>query len=508
MAGVGTNIGTTYSGQQGTGFATILNPDMSVDTAVAKMKADQESARKQKIAASHAKMSEKDPDYWHRHKQEISQLHDGWMDLGGQMIANGEDPYSSSSDVAIDFRKLGNKIETYSMASNQLKDEWKALQSAYTDPKKRQEVENWDEIVEFYDNPSVIDIVDNRKRAPQPKFKSPEIDTYKMQSDLVKQWQGNNKSKVLSMDDAITLAAELQLNDTYSSGFGSPDAKMRQRYKAVESDPDLKEAYEARGMRNGGIDGYTQFVAESLYGMTDPVKSLDDFTLDLSKKIQTSSSTVEDGAVTKSSTYSKHSDKELRGMVKSMLIGKDGYIERDVAAGKYGDPDKLLDKNIKAAEDYYLNQLKDNIKTSFSKTEDEGKAAGEEAKSARKYWDEAIQGLHGEEEKRRAGDFLRSTLQNKDKDYIKSVIPEAYALPEVNDGIMVGPVDKSGITLEVDDDIDGKKTINIPMGGTTSEDRLQWYDKAVKGRGKVFEPKNPSAIDDLYNEDTTESLYD
>lgn len=475
---VGTNIGNTYRGQQGTGFATVIGYDPSADLAIAEMEQDAmerdanaEAAKMKRLSESHAKMLEDKPDYWRLHDKEIMGLQEDMLDIGGSLIASGEDPYTSMSDDAITFRKFQDRIATYAKASLELRAEWEDTQKMYKDAVRSGDIENWDEIVQFYDNPSIVDIVNSGGLPPQPRFKKPEVSTFKLAADRVSTWRAGNKDRVMSMDDAIAMAKDMQADETIKEGFGSDDAKFRQIYRdAVAALPEDEQGkYDAKGARKG-VDGYTYYMAEYLYGFTDPSTTLEDVFLEKAKKVETSESVKEDGDVTVTSKYVKLSDKELRQVVRAELSAKHGYVERDVESGKYGDPDHDISKNLRAAEEYYFPIFKRNISTAYKRTEDEGAKSSKKQEESRGLWYDAITGKLG----RQAQEQAAAQLQGMK--YLEGEVIQAF--PSL-DGETV-TMTRKGENEEVIEEV------TLPLTGPR-ESVTALYDESVRSGRKPFE---------------------
>lgn len=489
---VGTNIGRVYDGQQGTGFATVLDYDPRVDLAAAQMdradKAAQAEARlkaQKAKALSHEQMMKAKPDWWHTHDKEVSELWQGAQDFGGAAIANGVDPFSDTSETSVQFRKLLDKTTLYAKASEEKRKNWEKFKNEiYLDSEKSKKIKNLDEIVGYFNNPSIIEEVENGIKMPKPVFATPMIDTQKAVMNVISTKAGGNKDYIPSMDDAYELAGVLQSNPVYTDGFDSANSVMKQNFDKIKSSyPDIYEGYVTRAAKTKGVDPYTQYLAETVYGAAVPTKTTNDIADGI--KIGSKETSIEDGDVTIGGKRPSMSDKEIEDLARVELANKIGTVQREVDAGLYGNPDWTLDKNMDAAVKHVADLVKKKQDTKYTKREDEGGKARKEAESARQYWDEAFQGKHGPAAQREAQDFLKSSIQGADKAFVNEVIPGAFNLPG-GEG-MVGPVDEAGVQLKVKNEEGDEEVINIPISGTTSESRKALYDRAVKDRGKVFE---------------------
>lgn len=412
---VGTDIGNTYKGQQGTGFATIAPYNPQVDLSLLEMKqrkeaaaAQEKAAKEKKLMAAYADLGKIKPDNWYVHDEAVSKMMSGLTDLGASYIARGIDPINDPA--AKDFQKLMTETARTAEYSKQFKDRFTQAQTAY---KNGEEIDNWDEIATWFHNPDINGMVNgDYGKEPKPIFKKPEISTFKTMNEYWDKWRLNNKERVPTMQDASLMAKEIVNDPTVSQGFASTGGKFRQRYDDLDNDQ--KEALNARGATNGGNDGYTQYVAEQMYALSNPNFNLEEEVMKLAKQVETSTSKIENRDVTTESKYSKMSDKDMRKVVRSAL--QDGAVQKEVSAGKYGNPNKDISFNLKAAEDYYLPLFKKNISTGYSRTEDEAGKEGKKTEASFTNWYNDI--TSGD------GDKFVAAAPYLDKDKLARFVPD------------------------------------------------------------------------------------
>lgn len=403
---VGTDIGNTYRGRQGTGFATVIDYNPQIDLSLAEMKFQKEQAaakekadKEAKLMNAYSQMGKIKPDNWYAHDEQMTGMTEGLLDLGASVLSKGEDPFTSASPAAQGFQKLLIENTRYTEYSKQFQKEFAEEQKAY---KNGEEIENWDEIVLYRTNPDLIGLVNgDYGKAPKPIFKKPEVSTFKAMNEYWDKWKGNNKERIPTMDDAKMMAEEILSDPTVSQGFSSTGGKLKQRYDNLPDEQ--KEALTARG---GRLDGYQQYVAEQMYALSNPNFNTEESILKLASEIKTSIWEVEKGDKTVKSRYSKHSNKDLEGYIDSNL--QDGAVQREVAAGKYGNPSKDIEYNRKAAVKHYLPTLKKNISTEHSEKYDEsGGGAKKEFKASEKDWLNDFRGLNGKAAQDNARERLR-----------------------------------------------------------------------------------------------------
>jgi len=411
---VGTDIGNTYKGQQGTGFATIAPYSPQVDLSLLEMQqrkeaaaAAEKKAKEAKLMAAYADLGKIKPDNWYVHDEYVSNMMTGLMDLGASYIARGIDPMTDPA--AKDFQKLMVETTRTTEYSKQFKAQFEDIQKAY---KNGEDLENWDEISLYLHNPDLPGMVNgDYGKMPPPIFKKPEVSVLKSINEVWKMWDENNKGQVPTPDDAGKLAEKLVSDPLYSGGFSSTGSKQKQMYDALPKAQ--KDAYEASGVANGR-DGYTQYVADDLYAAKNPYFNLEEDVLAASDFINTSDWELENDDVTRKGSSIKQSDAELRQILRGRL--RPGAVLREVQQRKYGDINKDITFNIKAAEDYYFPKFKKNIATKFSKTYDEAGKEGKKTEASFTNWYNDI--TSGD------GDKFIAAAPYLDKDRLARFVPD------------------------------------------------------------------------------------
>lgn len=498
---VGTDQGNTYKGRQGTGFATIAPYDPQVDLSLLEMNqrkeqlaAQERAAKEKKLMDAYGQMAKIKPDNWYVHDKQVSGLVSGAIDLGASILQRGEDPFNGQSDEAVNFNKLLTETTKYTEYSKQFQKDFAEVQKAY---KNGEEVENWDDIVTWFHNPDLIGMANGDYGiAPKPVFKKPEVSTFKTMNEYWEKWRLNNKERVPSMEDATLMARELTNDPTISQGFASSGSKLKQRFSELPKEQ--QEALAARGAANGGNDGYTQYVAEQMYALSNPNFSLEEEVMKLAKQVETSTSTVEEGATTTTSKYTKLSDKDMRKVVRSAL--QDGAVQREVQAGKYGNPNKDISFNLKAAEDFYLPLFKKNISTGYSRTEDEAGKEGKKTEASFTNWYNDITSGDGEK-------FV-AAAPYLDKEALARFVPD---MPKDS---RIGNVKyyRSGKMDIVVVDKDGAEdfTRELRIGDIPKEMLKNAYMNQYKGTKRNYETTETGSTDSLYGSPkttTTDNLY-
>ncbi len=387
MYQVGTQAGNANTERQGTGYATVPDSQL-IDTALLNRDAErrrQEQADRQRVLAAHKAMTDFDPEHWYRHDAEVQGLIGQYIERGGQLTAKQIDPYASTDPESIEFQKFGKKVQAYADASKQTREEWAKLQTLYNTKEGRDKIENWDEIAQYYSNPSIVDIVDNKKVPPTPRFRQPLTDSYGAIVNTLKEWNAASKKEVMGRDDANILAAQFLANPVNTEGAGGgPAGMVRQNYNSLPDED--KRAMENRGKR-AGVDGLTYFLGQQMYSMRSGQIRLDDEAAKIGRNAELSKSTIENGDVTTMSERYKGGDVAIRRQVRTMVLTNVGQVDRDVDNGLYGNPDNSQEQNTKAAEDYYFKIAKSNIPSNYSRTVDEGRvSSAKETEAAFASW--------------------------------------------------------------------------------------------------------------------------
>lgn len=386
---VGTDIGNTYKGQQGTGFATIAPYNPQVDLSLLEMQqrkeaaaAAEKKAKEARLMAAYADLGKIKPDNWYVHDEAVSKMMSGLTDLGASYIARGIDPMNDPA--AKDFQKLMTETARTAEYSKQFKDRFTQVQTAY---KNGEEIDNWDEIATWFHNGDINGMVNgDYGKEPKPIFKKPEIDTQKVFFDSVHDWQKVNPERVPTQKDNVMIAEGIVANPKYESGFASANSKAKQRYEqTIAALPESERGkYDAKAARTGASSGFVQWLADQIGSVNNPDVSNMEIIQEAGRKAGTRETKVEKGDKTVVSTSIKASDDIIKKEISARLF--DGNIERDVAAGIYGNPDWTADKNRKAAIEYYLPFYKASADTKYSETYDEAGKEGKKTEASFTNW--------------------------------------------------------------------------------------------------------------------------
>ena len=379
MYQVGTNAGNANTERQGTGYATTLETPMvnGIITTQVQEAARQRAEQLKRMEATKKVMTDFNPDNWLRHDAEVQGMIQEHLRDGGSIVAAGVNPYDATDKRSLDYQSKEKRIKAYASASMQMKDEFEKLQGAYTNNTNsfRDKILNWDELAEFYSNPSVKDVVDNNKIAPVPIFKSPMTDTQGVTTKIIEGWEKTSGETVMSWSSAADLARATIENPAMSEGVGDGYIGVqRQLYNQLT--PEDKESMTNRGARLG-LDGLGMFIANDFFNKRSANVSLADIAAKVAIDAPKSKSTNEIDDVTKSFTGYTGGNAALKASLRSKFTVVRGQIDREVDAGKYGSPDKSAEQNLESAVSFYFNEItKKNLATESLRALDEKNAGG------------------------------------------------------------------------------------------------------------------------------------
>ena len=417
MYNVGTQAGNANTERQGTGYATV--PDSSlIDTALLNRDAErrkQEQLDRQKVLAAHKAMTDFDPEHWYRHDAEVQGLVSQYIDKGGQLTAKQIDPYASTDPESIEFQKFGKKVQAYAEASKQTKEEWSKLQTLYNTKDGRDMIENWDEIAQYYSNPSIVDIVDNKKIPPTPKFRQPLVDSQAVTMNILKGWKASSESEVMSYEQSFDLAKRALENPANTEGAGGGYAGMvRQTYASLPEDD--RKAMENRGRRYG-VDGLTYFLGNQYRSLQGGTIDFNAKAAEIARQAELSKSSVEDinGTTTTSERY-KGGEGPIKEQLRGMLLTWIGQMERDVDNGVYGNLDNTPEENVAAGVEHYYNKVtKPLIPSNYGVSRTNGAGSDKEVEQMSDKWYAAVtQGTQAQKEE---------AIKYLDKNEMKKFIP-------------------------------------------------------------------------------------
>ncbi len=132
LGSVGSSSGSVHKQRQGTGLATILEGDRALDTYDGLAALDRaKMARKQaELDAARDRMLKFNPDRWFKHENTVNTALNGWVEEGAKIMADNEvDPYTSTDERSVNWRKKQNEIAGLGMASTQLQDAYTKLRA-------------------------------------------------------------------------------------------------------------------------------------------------------------------------------------------------------------------------------------------------------------------------------------------------------------------------------------------------------------------------------------------
>ena len=249
---VGTNQGTVYNGNQGTGEATVLQDGRQYEIDKAKWAAGEANKNKEtekaaKIKADlDAKMkSLSTGDHWLKHEKLLRGEYDKLTEEGAKLMNVGEDPLNGTSEAALKWRSDYNRLRGIGNVSNQMKEGWDThVKSMGKSGDKATDLYR-DDATNYYTR-SPIDIYDTGDTAPVFEHKNPLGSTsdwaFKTVSSLER-----TKGAAINFDEAYK-AAETMMNDPAYVESGHVRA-IEQRLEKMDGEG-LDALDEAAGGRN------------------------------------------------------------------------------------------------------------------------------------------------------------------------------------------------------------------------------------------------------------------
>lgn len=483
MYQVGTNIGNPHQEQQGTGYATVL-PQETLLTQVAKAdlatKRAEQAKKREDLLAAHKQFSSMDPDNWYVHDKEINSMLTGFIDKGSNIVKKGVNPWTSVDQESVDLQKESKRLNAYVNASKQLREDFTKLQSAYNTPAERSKIENWDEIVEFYANPSITDIVDNGRRPPQVKFKAPTIDSYKVMADLTNTWATVNKKDVMSRQEALELAKVTVANPAMNDGVGGGFMGMKQQ-EFAQLPPETQEAFKNRGARNGA-SAFEEYFADQIFSFKGSGVNLTETFIDFAKKKPISDTKIEDeSGLTISSSRFKGSDDQIKKEMKDILRINMGQVEREVESGLYGSIDNNIEQNLDAAVEKYFPTVKANMRRDYGESRDSTSAGKKESEQSAVNWYNDITSGNPS--------LVKNAIQYLDKKNVEGMIPSLNKSADVQERVDKFYVDADGIPRAdiVDKDGEATRTVEIPILMIGEESLKNVYRDQYEGTRRNYE---------------------
>jgi hypothetical protein len=515
---VGTNIGNTHRERQGTGLATVLDSSQYVGNmaaekaakvAVAKAAADEKKA----LAASMKKMQEFSPDYFLKHDQEMQGMIKGWMEEGaGYIRDNGADPWASTDDRALDWQKKKTRIEQLANNSQNVKKLWTEYNQVYNDPKKLEKLENKDEVAKYFDNPSISAI--SGQLPPRPKWKTPEIDTYKTMNEQLSEWdKANGKGAVMSEDQSIEFAVDMLNNPSANDGMGSFGSLQNQRFESLP-DNEKKRLNGIAARKGLGDNGVAIFMGEQYRSHRGIEEDLTGHFAKLAQSKKLSDFGSGDGTNTVKGKYFKGGEKAGRKEIRAYLNQRMGQVEKDIYQHKmYGQNANTPEEMMDAAEDHYWGVFKAGI-ASGSVSEKKGGGSGgaskEDELSSRAYWRRAVKGEFGPDIQKEANAYMKGGKM-EDGTTIDGSANLKLGDKEIGPRANLLSVESVKGRLGSDGNIEvGGASTDIDLSTVPDEALNRIYDSSRKSRKFRFDAEAKGGTENLYKKsssETTDDLY-
>jgi hypothetical protein len=306
-------------------------------------------------------LQEFDPEYWYRHDEELGGELSMFKDAAAQLMVMGIDnPLASTDPRARDLQKYAKKLKTKAKLSEELRENFGALQKHYNNPVYRGRIENWGEVSAWYQENSLDEIIDNKLEPPKLKWKAPLEDGVAEMNKVLKDYDALNGGKPITRQDADALAQEIMNDPARLEAPGMGLVGMVQQIVSGLG-PEERKLAEKDAKRSG--QSVTEFyLSRMLYDRKsgEEVNLLDVMQQNAArvgrKKVRTQK--IEGGRyVTKEGDRVEDESQKAREVAKAALQVNTAQIEREVERGMYGDPTASLEENLEAAVDYYTPQV-------------------------------------------------------------------------------------------------------------------------------------------------------
>ncbi len=213
---IGDNQGNTYKGTEGHQRAFILGQpeldpqkemvNLALQNEANKVKAAQQTAKNDagKKADLDKKIKEGLPDYFYPHDIEIKDQMNKLLDVGGQIMANGGDPFSGTHPFEREFQKQFVRYNKMGAYSKQIKDLYEADRNSYNPDKF--ELGSYEDRMSWYENTPLNKAVDESLLPPTLVPKNPVFELQKTYGELAQKVGVNNKDpQPQDLDQAITI---------------------------------------------------------------------------------------------------------------------------------------------------------------------------------------------------------------------------------------------------------------------------------------------------------------
>lgn len=356
-------------GGQGTGYATVLQPDNTLYNRLYEQ-AQQKKLQKAADADAYAKaLKESFPEWSYLWNAQLSKEKDEWITKGGELIGKGiTNPFVATDPESREFVKGISSFTARAKQSMELQTEFaKIMDDIRTRGDQYTEESKIAAVGQFYNNP-LDKFLDGQVKLEPLKFKAPVTSVVATESSLVKGYNEINSGKLMSPEDAHKIASDVMLGEAHKNYVD-----MMKQLWADDLTESERKAFQARGVNMGDATGFTTFVADRLLDRSG-VKpgDLSRVASDIASKVsvdQTGGTTEDPTSGKTVTTQSRYYNKAAtRAALKSKLLNNTHWIDKEVEDGLYGNKDMNPDEKLNAATEYYMKQIDNEVSTLYTKS--------------------------------------------------------------------------------------------------------------------------------------------
>lgn len=239
---VGSSQGSVHRQRQGTGLATILSGDLAVkdflaqDDLEAKTRMSGLAARQKAAQDAADNIAKFNPERWLRHEREIKDGMNAWVDQGAKLMRSGKNPWSSTDDESVAWRKQQATLDAKAKASMQMKEMFEATRSKIdgSEPTKYDPA-SLQAMRDYFETP-LDQIISGAVLPPALLQARPSMDLQKTWAGLAKDLYDRNGEKPLDEAgkwDFVTasIGNDPQLLEAAGSYMANLPAGEQERYK-------------------------------------------------------------------------------------------------------------------------------------------------------------------------------------------------------------------------------------------------------------------------------------
>ena len=239
---VGSSQGSVHRQRQGTGLATILSGDLAVkdflaqDDLEAKTRMSGLAARQKAAQDAADNIAKFNPERWLRHEREIKDGMNAWVDQGAKLMRQGKNPWSSTDDESVAWRKQQATLDAKAKASMQMKEMFEATRSKIdgSEPTKYDPA-SLQAMRDYFETP-LDQIISGAVLPPALLQARPSMDLQKTWAGLAKDLYDRNGDKPLDEAgkwDFVTasIGNDPQLLEAAGSYMANLPAGEQERYK-------------------------------------------------------------------------------------------------------------------------------------------------------------------------------------------------------------------------------------------------------------------------------------